>query len=82
MDKYQVAANVAINGLDGFTGVLSAKQQKEVFGGVLFGRKTITIDATNQGTVTGRYTAPITRDTVPFDFSFDQIAKARGGLSF
>ncbi len=54
MDKYEIAANVAINGLDGFTGTMSAKQQREVFGGVWFGRKTITVDASNQGQVYGR----------------------------
>lgn len=82
MDKYEIVANVAINGLDGFTGTMSAKQQREVFGGVWFGRKTITVDATNQGQVYGCYTAPITRDTVPFQFSFEQIGKAKGFLSF
>lgn len=81
MDKYEIASLITINGLDGFTGVLSAKIQREVFGGAWFGKKTITIDANNQGTVTGRYTAPITRDTVPFEFSFEQIATTKG-LSF
>jgi len=82
MNKYEIAAQIEINGLDGFTGVLSATIQKEVFGGAWFGKKTIAIDASNQGMVTGRYTAPITRDVVPFEFSFEQIANAKGFLSF
>ena len=83
MDKYEVAARLTIAGLDGFTGVLTYKLQRHVFGYVPFGRKTVTIDCCNQGRVYGRYTAPITRDTVPYEFSFEQIAKAtRGGLSF
>ncbi len=85
-DRYQIAANVALAGLDGFKGRLSAKQQREVFGAYFFGKKFIKIDASNQGSVSGGYSVCFGTDWSTFEKSFDQIATAvnseRRGLDF
>lgn len=85
MDKYQIAANAAFTGLDGFEGRLSAAKQRNIFGACLFGRKTIKIDASNQGRVTGGYSVCFGTDWSTFEFSFTEIAEAVNGgrkLSF
>jgi hypothetical protein len=51
MDKYDLAARITLADLDGFHGKLSAKQQREVFDAVLFGKKTVRISCDGQGTV-------------------------------
>jgi hypothetical protein len=75
-DKYQIAANVALAGLDGFEGRLPAKRQREVFGANLFGKKTIKIDASSQGKVAGWFSVCFGTDHAAFEFSFEQIAQA------
>ena len=75
-DKYEIACRVANADLDGFEGKMTAKQQREVFGGYLFGRKTIRIDARGQGKVTGTFVVCFGTDSVFFEKSFDQIAEA------
>lgn len=76
MDKYQIAANVMLSELDYFSGRLSAKKQREVFGANIFGKKEIKIDASNQGKVTGGFYVCYGTDRNNFEFSFEQIAKA------
>ena len=51
MNKYDLAAQLTLGGLDGYEGKLTAKQQRAVFGDVLFGKKTVRINCDNQGTV-------------------------------
>lgn len=78
-DKYQIAVNVTLAGLDGFTGRLTAKQQREIFGANIFGKKTIKIDASNQGQVTGSFSVCFGTDSNHFEKSFEEIAKAANG---
>lgn len=85
MDKYEIAARIEIEEMDGFTGKMPAAQQKKIFGGYIFGKKTIAIDATNQGQVSGSFKVGFGEDANHFRFSFDQIANAVNGtynLSF
>jgi hypothetical protein len=52
MNQYDLAAIVAINDLEGDNyHKLSAKQQKEIFGANILGRKSVCFDPTDQGTV-------------------------------
>jgi len=74
MDKYTIAANIASNGLDGFYGKMSAKQQRDIFGSAFFGRKTLDIDASGQGTVRVTW-AVAGLDTCFADVTFEQIAR-------
>jgi hypothetical protein len=74
-DKYEIAARVVAEKLDGFTGVLPAEVQRRVFGRNIFGKKRIKIDASNQGSVKGSFKVAFGTDFVTFDFPFDKIAK-------
>lgn len=52
MKKYDVASIVAINELENDEYIkISAAKQREIFGFVICGRKSINFDSTNQGTV-------------------------------
>lgn len=73
-DKYQIAANITIAGLDGFKGRLTAKQQKELFGANLFGKKKLTIDTSNQGRVFGSFSVCFGTCHNWFEKSFEEIA--------
>ena len=75
VSKYDIAANVAVAGLDGFSGRLPAAKQREVFGRNVFGKKTITIDASGQGRVHGVYSVCFGTDIAFFDTSFEEIAR-------
>jgi hypothetical protein len=78
-NKYEIAANVTLAGLDGFKGRLAAKQQRELFGANIFGKKVVKIDASNQGQVTGSFSVCFGTDRNHFEKSFEQIAKAVNG---
>lgn len=73
-DKYEIASRVAIENLDGFSGVLPADVQRKVFGRNIFGKKRIKIDTSNQGKVTGSFKVAFGTDFVTFSFTFDKIA--------
>lgn len=77
IDKYQIAANIELAELDGYKGKMSAKMQRELFGTYLFGRKTINIDARNQGRVWGTYSMAYGMDWGSFDISFERIATGK-----
>lgn len=79
IDKYQIAANVALAGLDGFNGRLTAKQQRAIFGANVFGKKVVKIDASNQGRVIGSFSVCFGTDRSHFEKSFEEIAKAVNG---
>lgn len=52
MDKYDVAATLAVNELDNMEyHKVPASKQREMFGRVLFGRKSFNADPMNQGTI-------------------------------
>ncbi len=80
IDKYKIAARIEIAGLDGFKGTMKAAQQKAIFGAYLFGRKTISIDASGQGRVHGTYSCAYGTDSAFFDISFQQIADDVNGV--
>lgn len=75
INKYEIASRIALAGLDGFTGRLTAAQQRELFGRNIFGRKKVTIDASGQGRVHGWHSAAYGTDSVFFDKSFEEIAE-------
>jgi hypothetical protein len=74
MTKYDIAANVTLEQLEGFEGRMTASLQRRVFGRSIFGKKTIHIDTTNQGRVFGSFKVAFGTDFVTFDFSFEEIA--------
>lgn len=74
MTKYEIAANVMLENVDGFEGRMTAGMQRKVFGRAIFGKKTIKINADGQGEVTGRYSTAFGTDSVFFAFSFERIA--------
>ena len=77
MTKYDVASNLVIAGLDGFKGVLSAKQQRELFGYVPYGKKTVNIDCSGQGRVYGFRIVSFGTDSERFEHDFQRIAERR-----
>lgn len=72
-NKYEIAANIAVAGLDSFSGRMSAKQQREIFGVAIFGKKSLTIDNTGQGRVYGVYACGY-KNNERFDFTFAELA--------
>jgi hypothetical protein len=74
MTKYDIAANVALESLEGFEGTMKASAQKRVFGRNIFGKKTVHIDATNQGRVFGFFKVCFGTDAVYFSLTFEQLA--------
>lgn len=78
-DKYEIAANIGVAGLENFHGVMDAKTQRQIFGANIFGKKTIRIDATGQGKVTGSFKVAFGQDFNTFNFSFEEIAKIANG---
>ena len=75
MIKYQIAANVALAGLEGFIGKMPAELQRSIFGRALFGKKTIKIDANNQGLIKARWSVAYGQDAQIAEFSFEQVAR-------
>lgn len=75
-DKYELAERIALAGLDGFEGRLSAKNQREIFGKVLYGKKYIKIDCSGQGCIQGQFRAAITGDVIPFEDNFERVIRA------
>lgn len=82
MDKYQIATNIALAGLDSFEGKMSAAQQRQIFGASIFGKKDIRIDNTGQGMVTVSFWSRLDYVSVPK--SYDDIVRAveTGYISF
>ena len=78
-DKYEIAARIAISDLDCFTGKLPARRQRELFGRNIFGKKTLTIDATGQGRVYGTFSVCYGTDRQGFELTFDEIAALVNG---
>jgi hypothetical protein len=74
MTKYTIAANIAIAGLDTFEGKMSAAQQRAIFGGYWFGKKTIKIKNVGQGSVEATWA--VLMDQMWTEKSFEQIAQA------
>src|SRR5579862_8044191 len=75
ISKYDVAAQVTINGLeDGEFRKLPAKRQRELFGYDSLGRKDVNFDSTDQGMVrVGFYTDGTNYDTLLL--TYDEFAQ-------
>lgn len=74
MTKYEVAAILAINGLDnGEYCKIPAKIQREMFGFAVVGRKSVSFDSTDQGTVRVSWWTDPT-NTVSRSMSYEQFA--------
>lgn len=51
--RYEVAANIATTlGTEKWEGRLTARQQRDIFGGYYFGKRHLIVDPTGQGQVT------------------------------
>lgn len=76
MTKYDVAATVAVNDLEGYGArrKFSAKEQRELFGWVPFGRKTVRFDSEGQG-IAILTTVDCTGSTVESQLTYEQIAQ-------
>jgi hypothetical protein len=75
-NKYEIASRIELKKMDGFIGRMSAKDQRELFGAYLFGRKQIKINARGQGCVSGSFKIAFGQDANHFRFSFEQITDA------
>jgi hypothetical protein len=75
MDKYQIAANVALEGMEGYQGRLTAKMQRRLFGKKIFGRKMVYIDAAGQGRVEWWRSACFGTDSIGGELTFGEIAE-------
>jgi hypothetical protein len=75
LSKYDIAARVMLEGLDGFDGKLPAAKQREVFGRALFGKKTIHIDAEGQGTIRVWWSVCFGTMTDGRDLTFEEVAQ-------
>lgn len=82
VSMYTIAGNVALYDCDNFSGRMSAKQQREIFGVAIFGKKTITIDNTGWGRIYGTFAAGY-KNTSFFDLTFEQLAdRINAGLDY
>lgn len=76
-DKYEVAARIALAGLDdGRWHRLTAAEQRAVFGAYLFGKKSLRFDTSNQGRVEYAYSCCFGTDACTGEHSLDRIAAA------
>ena len=74
MTKYDLAARLMLEGLDGFDGKMSADEQRRVFGRALFGKKRITITCDGQGEIWAHWSAAFGTTTAGAGFTFEQVA--------
>lgn len=76
MNKYEIATIAAINDLDdGETRKLTSAQQREMFGFVVVGRKDISFDPRDQGTVrVGKWTDATNYSS--WTFTYEQFAQS------
>lgn len=74
LDQYSIAAQFAVNGLDGFGGKIHAREQRALLGCTPFGRKTVSIDCSGCGSVRLTWRSSCGTDTVFVDLSFAELA--------
>jgi len=75
LDRWSIAAQFAVNGLDGFRGKMTAGAQRKLLGGTPFGRKTVAVDANSQGRVCLTWRSSCGTDTNFIDLTFDELAE-------
>lgn len=74
LDQWSVAAQFAVNGLDGFRGKMTAACQRALLGAVPFGRKTIAINCDGCGSVRLKWRTSCGTDTLFIDMTFAELA--------
>lgn len=76
MDQYELASLAAINDLEGDDyHKLTVKQQRELFGANILGRKSINFDPENQGTVRVTWRTSCGTDMNLKTYSYEQFAQ-------
>jgi hypothetical protein len=75
LDQYSIAAQFAVNGLDGFRGTMTAAAQRALLGSTPFGRKTVTIDCSGCGTVKMVWQCSFGQDSQFLDLTFAKLAE-------
>jgi hypothetical protein len=75
LDQYSIAAQFAVNGLDGFRGTMTAAAQRALLGCTPFGRKTLAIDCSGCGTVKMVWKCSFGQDSQFLDLSFAELAE-------
>jgi hypothetical protein len=76
LSKYDIAAIAAMNGLEGDDyHKLTAAEQRELFGFVVFGRKSVNFESDGQGTVHIASTACFGTDGNVTRLSYEQFAE-------
>jgi len=75
LDRWSIAAQFAINGLDGFCGKMTAAAQRKLLGGTPFGRKVVRVDCGGQGRVCLTWWSSCGTDSNFLDLTFDELAK-------
>lgn len=77
MNKYDIAAMIEVMGIAGQRVKMSAAQQREIFGAVIFGKQNVQFDLTGQGMVeVTRNTSGPTSDLLFNQFSLDEVVAA------
>jgi len=74
IDKYEIAGRVAVAGLDGFKGTLTAAQQRQLFGRYIFGKMYMEISCYAPGTVKGFRKVCFGTDWEEYSLTFEEIA--------
>jgi hypothetical protein len=75
LDQYSIAAQFAVNGLDGFRGTMTAAAQRALLGSTPFGRKTVAIDCSGCGTVKLVWKCSFGQDSQFLDLTFAELAE-------
>ena len=74
LDQYAIAAQFAVNGVDGFHGKMTAAAQRALLGAVPVGRKTITINGDGCGSVRLMWSVCFGTDSTGCDLTFAKLA--------
>ena len=74
LDRWSVASQFAVNGLDGFRGKVTAAAQRALLGAVPFGRKTVSIDCSGNGIVRLLWRTSCGTDTLFIDMTLAELA--------
>ena len=75
LDRWSIAAQFAINGLDGYHGKMTAAAQRKLLGGTPFGRKTVRVDCSNQGRICLVWRSSCGTDSNSLDLTFGELAE-------
>jgi hypothetical protein len=76
ISKYEIAAKVAVEGIERRWLKMTAAEQKDVFGAYVFGKQSLWIDAEGQGELIVHRSCCFGTDGMTARFSFDDVAAA------